>query len=555
ILLRHGDVLYARIPAGLHRLSINGDMPENDELRLPFPRSPHHITVTADGWRVAGVRDGKLPGGSLQLIRIGEENKTPEGTLEPGLFPPFVRVTRTLTLGIDWLVTTTVQRLAPVRAGFSVTVPLLPGEAVLTDNMDIVDDHNVVLRFAANESTKHWSSSLDTMPRYVLEAGTATDRQEVWRITVSALWRVGFTGTPMLAVNEQMPSGVWVAEFQPRADEKLELEASRPEGIEGATLVFDDVEFHTDIGRRASESTLSATYRSTRGGPHTLTIPPDATLVSVHIDNRELPVSADGGKLQIPITPGTHHMMIRWSSDEGVSTKAASGLVDLGAAAANIRQVLAVGGDRWVLFTSGPRVGPAVLYWSELVVFVLLAFGLARIGYTPLGFRHWLLLGVGFSTFSWAVLLLVGAWLFATAAREKMPMPAKDDRFNLVQTGYVIFTVIVLGNLLQAVPRALLGSPDMHVTGNASSPSQLTWFSDRVDGLLPGVSVVSLPMWVYKAAILAWALWLAFALLKWLPWAWRAWNTGGLWRGTLKVRTGWKRKESKKIKAETGDEG
>ena len=554
-LLRHRDVLYARIPAGLHRLSISGAMPKSDELRLPFPRSPHHITVMADGWSIAGVREGRLPGGTLQLTRIGAGNEKPGGTLEPRLFPPFVRVTRTLTLGLDWIVTTTVERLAPARAGFSVTVPLLPGEAVMTDNMDIGDDHSVVLRFSANESTKRWSSSLETTPNYVLEAGDADDRQEVWRLTVSALWRVGFAGTPMLAVNEQMQSGVWVAEFQPRAGEKLELEASRPEGIEGATLVFDEVRFDTEIGRRASESTFSATYRSTRGGPHTLAIPPDATVLSVQIDNREIPLSADQGKLQFPVTPGTHHMMIRWSTDEGISTHAASGLVDLGAAAANIRQVLAVGEDRWVLFTTGPRVGPAVLYWSELAVFVLLALGLARIGYTPLRFHHWLLLGIGFSTFSWGVLLLVGAWLFATAAREKLPMPEKDDRFNLVQIGYAVFTVIVLASLLQAVPRALLGSPDMHVAGNASMPSQLNWFSDRVDGLLPGASVVSLPMWVYKAAILAWALWLAFALLKWLPWAWRAWNTGGLWRGTLKVRTGWKSKKSQETRDETDDEG
>ena len=84
-----------------------------------------------------------------------------------------------------------------------------------------------------------------------------------------------------------------------------------------------------------------------------------------------------------------------------------------------------------------------MLYWSELAVFVLLALGLARIGYAPLRFHHWLLLGIGFSTFSWGVLLLVGAWLFATAAREKLPMPEKDDRFNLVQISYAVFTVIV----------------------------------------------------------------------------------------------------------------
>jgi hypothetical protein len=37
-------------------------------------------------------------------------------------------------------------------------------------------------------------------------------------------------------------------------------------------------------------------------------------------------------------------------------------------------------------------------------------------------------------------------------------------------------------------------------------------------------------MWVYKVLILAWALWLSFALLRWLPWVWRSFAGEGLWR-------------------------
>jgi hypothetical protein len=37
-------------------------------------------------------------------------------------------------------------------------------------------------------------------------------------------------------------------------------------------------------------------------------------------------------------------------------------------------------------------------------------------------------------------------------------------------------------------------------------------------------------MWWYKAAMLLWALWLAFALVRWLPIAWKALGSGGFWR-------------------------
>jgi len=45
--------------------------------------------------------------------------------------------------------------------------------------------------------------------------------------------------------------------------------------------------------------------------------------------------------------------------------------------------------------------------------------------------------------------------------------------------------------------------------------------------------VLSVSIWFYKAAMLAWSLWLSFRLLRWLPWAWRAYTHGGLWRSRV----------------------
>ena len=42
--------------------------------------------------------------------------------------------------------------------------------------------------------------------------------------------------------------------------------------------------------------------------------------------------------------------------------------------------------------------------------------------------------------------------------------------------------------------------------------------------------MVSVPLWIYRAAMLVWALWLAFSLLRWVRWAWAAASTGGYWR-------------------------
>jgi len=42
--------------------------------------------------------------------------------------------------------------------------------------------------------------------------------------------------------------------------------------------------------------------------------------------------------------------------------------------------------------------------------------------------------------------------------------------------------------------------------------------------------VISVPLLVYRLAMLAWALWLAIALLRWLRWGWECVTTGGGWR-------------------------
>ena len=74
----------------------------------------------------------------------------------------------------------------------------------------------------------------------------------------------------------------------------------------------------------------------------------------------------------------------------------------------------------------------------------------------------------------------------------------------------------------------------MHVTGNGSSAQSLQWFADRSADALPQASAITLPMWVYKLLMLAWALWLANALIGWLRNGFAAWTKDGYWRTDAK---------------------
>ena len=40
--------------------------------------------------------------------------------------------------------------------------------------------------------------------------------------------------------------------------------------------------------------------------------------------------------------------------------------------------------------------------------------------------------------------------------------------------------------------------------------------------------MLSLSLWWYRAAMLAWSMWLALALVEWSSWGFRQWSEGGM---------------------------
>jgi hypothetical protein len=168
-----------------------------------------------------------------------------------------------------------------------------------------------------------------------------------------------------------------------------------------------------------------------------------------------------------------------------------------------------------------------------LLVFIVIAVLLGRSQYSPLRTQEWLLLGLGLSTFSWGVLLIFGAWIFAMKWRSGWEGNVSRRAFNWAQVGLGLLSVIALISLVSAIPFGLLSTPDMRVRGLGSGGDAFSWFLDHSSGALPQPAVINVSLWWYKAAMLAWALWLSFALLRWLPWGWRALGSTGLWRGKI----------------------
>jgi hypothetical protein len=205
--------------------------------------------------------------------------------------------------------------------------------------------------------------------------------------------------------------------------------------------------------------------------------------------------------------------------------------VDLQVPSSNVSTTVRLPADRWVLYAGGSGIGPAILYWGELIVFLLLAVILGRARRAPLRSHEWLILGLGLSTFSWSALLLFAAWIYAMRWREEMAVQQFSARkFNLLQVMLIMLSLAAIISLIAAIPFGLLANPDMRVAGLGQQANELSWFNDQAPGVLPTPWVLSISLWWYKAAMLLWALWLAFALVRWLPIAWKALGVGGFWR-------------------------
>ncbi|MEO1575705.1 MAG: hypothetical protein AAFU65_12190, partial [Pseudomonadota bacterium] len=258
-------------------------------------------------------------------------------------------------------------------------------------------------------------------------------------------------------------------------------------------------------------------------------------LTGLYQDGVQQARGLDGQTLTVPIIPGRHQLKVQWRNAEGSAAVLRGEPVDLGIDAANVSITMNLPQDRWILWTSGPAQGPAVLYWSELFVLILAAVALGRLTKTPLGVTGWLLLGLGFSTFFWPSLAAMAVTLLAFRWRETTTL-ASTGWFNATQIGLAILFGLSALALLTTIPFGLLGSPNMHITGNGSYAGALRWFTDHTAGVLPDVTVPSVPVWVYKGLILLWSLWLAMAVLRWLPWMWRAWTRDGHWRSVRMQR-------------------
>jgi hypothetical protein len=434
-------------------------------------------------------------------------------------------------------VTTTVSRVSDSAAPISVAIPLLPGEQPLSEQFTI-KDNAVQINLKPQQDTLEWTSRLPQAEQLQLTASQNNAWLEEWRVAASPVWHVEASGLPVNAYEEADAQGSLL--WKPWAGEKLTLAINRPSGVEGQTVTLLASQTQVAVGKRARDVTLRLNLQSSRGSQHSISLPEGTVLQSLTIDGTKQAIQQQQGKVVLPLLPRKQEAVLEWQESGAMPLHYTFPAVDVGLPSVNSEATLQLPADRWILWTHGSLLGPAVLFWGMLVVLLVLSIGLGRSRLTPLKSWQWFLLGIGLSQSTSFLMVLMAFWLIALAMRGKLSLEGWKRptwQFNAMQLSLAFLTLVALAALVGAVAKGLLGSPDMQIVGNGSWAQQLQWYQDRVEGVLPQPGVISVPILYYRLLMLAWALWLAVALLGWLRWGWAAINHGGLWQTEEKPAT------------------
>ncbi|MGH7813303.1 MAG: hypothetical protein ACREQI_04790 [Candidatus Binataceae bacterium] len=519
-------LLWLLVPPGTHQALVEGPLPQVDSLELQLPLKPHRAEASSEGWTVEGISEDGIPASVIRLVRQAQPGEKLSG-LQPGEIPPFVAVTRSIQLGLQWEVDTTVDRMTPSDTAITLHVPLLPGESV-TSSDTRVENGKVAVTMPPSVTSAQWHSRLKITPAIALKAPNSVPWTEIWRIAAAPIWHLAPSGIPEIyQPPEQNPDRS--REWRPWPGESVSVAVTRPEGIGGATLTIDSSRLEMSPGLRATDVTVTLDVRSSRGGQKSFVLPDHAELQSLTINGVAQPIRQQERNVAVPIVPGRQTIGITWREPHGIGWLSKTPEFSPGAPSVNAGTIINMPADRWTLLVAPALLGPAVLFWGLLLVFGLVSIVLGQFGHTPLRARHWFLLSLGLTQVPiwWGAVVV--AWLLALGWRKRQSATiAHSDFFHGIQVLLAALTLFALGILFYAIQAGLLGLPQMQISGYGSSANHLQWFHDRIAGALPQVWAVSVPLMVYRLAMLLWALWLATALLSWLRWGWESFSEGGL---------------------------
>lgn len=524
--------LWAIIPSGIHTVQLQGALGEGTAVRLALPILPRLLLVSSHQWHAQGLNALGVPhDGVLTLTRLEERPAAPvRQTLAhvPDALPGFVHVTRTLVMEERWKVVTHIVRRSVSQAPVRVRFALLPGESVNDERVSLRDGVAEIQLGQALQMTLE--SSLPISPSFQWKALPSLNQTESWAMRFGPTWHLAWEGVPPTSF---IQAGQLAPRWDPWPGETLRVQALQPTAIDGPTLTLESEQTTLTPGAQSTLAESTLHLRASLAGTQRAQLPADAQFLGMTLDGSDIALRADGQTLDLPILPGEHEMKLRWRQPvgaDGIFNRFETQGLSLTLPGVNAATRLELPRSRVVLLAGGPAMGPAVRFWGLFFLLVAGALVFGRQREVPLGRIGWLLLLLGVAPVSLLGALIVAGWFFllawlAPAQRLRQLASTHDASGTIGPRGVLwlagIWSFAVLAVLFVTIQTSLLGYPDLLVSGNGSSALQLNWYQDRFQNQPAPGWAISISLTAYRVMMLAWALWLAFSVLKWIRWGWQ----------------------------------
>ena len=524
--MRVGDRMHVLLDEGVHTVATQASVGEFSRIDVDYPMAAGVVRYDIEGWESIGGE--AIRSLTHAFSRLEDASTSTTTTLVQDPIESYVRVTRTLHFGFEPRAHTVVTRIAPASGAFSVVVPLMSGETMLADEHTVAD-RNVTVDFPTDRRYASWNSRLDVAADLTLVAPPISVRQEIWTLEGSDFWNYSHSGIV------PVKSGSRGTTFHPRSNEALQISLVRPKPTDGDWITVQNARLKADVGSRSTNVELQLHIEASQAADFDLSLPTGARVTNIRAADRDLPIPATG-EVKLPLTAGVNDVSVSWLTDGGAKLLYSTPNVDLQQHARNINLHASFPDNRWTLLLGGPAQGAAVLFWGIALVVLVIAVGLSRLEGFPLTTPAAVFLTFGASLANLWALLFAGAWFIAIWWRNRNDLGGVESPYYAFgQLVFLMVSVLAIAVLVATVPLALLGQPDMQITGNGSNARDYFWYADYSATSLPTAWVISLPRWIYLIAMFAWSIWLAAALVNWVRLAWQAVSKPQFWPPAKKL--------------------
>jgi len=517
--------LWIVLTKGVHLVQLRGVI-KGQQITLSSPLPIRNFKSTSsDLWRISSDKKSYIEISSLAQI---EKKRTQKSQIEP-----LVEIKRTFYFGQRWYIDTEVKLLNRIDKPYSFAYPLLANESVLDKEIE-TKENQVLLHLENANSHYKWRSSLPISSNLELKAIDTNQIVEIWQMDVSSIWNIKYSGIE--PISQKSIDNILLPNFKPWHSERLKLSLEKAQAVKGENLTIESSKIKIVQSAKYRDVTLNLKIKSSKASQYKITLKGIKEINPTIIDNQTHYLKISNSQITIPLQAKEQSVQISYREEYSSGMSYHFPTIDLAKESSNNTLELKLPQNRWILWTHGTLLAPAVLLWGVIFALLIFAIILGRVEGTPLRSRDWLLLGIGVSSSSFMIMLPIVIWIFTLRFREKQGDKLVGWRRNIIQVLLVILTIISISTIIGAVSVGLLGNPDMMIAGNGSYGNFLNWYSDRIFGVLPEPTVISVSIWYYRLLMLLWSIWVAFALIRWLKWAWGVFSQGDIWsrKGRIK---------------------